>query len=92
MPQLVISCVSNRRESLKIKTYLMLDIDIFIGLNPGLNNISTLLNTVAPNVTLSRTNLPPDSQLMLQQQLSPGQRNAPFSPQSNPGRFSSLKH
>ncbi|XP_058974349.1 serine-rich adhesin for platelets-like isoform X2 [Musca domestica] len=54
-------------------------------LNPGLNNISTLLNTVAPNVTLSRTNLPPDSQLMLQQQLSPGQRNAPFSPQSNPG-------
>ncbi|XP_073823814.1 basic helix-loop-helix family member taiman isoform X2 [Musca autumnalis] len=61
-------------------------------LNPGLNNISTLLNTVAPNVTLSRTNMPPDSQLspnfaqnMLQQQLSPGQRNAPFSPQSNPG-------
>lgn len=47
---------------------------------------------MAPNVTLSRTNMPPDSQLspnfaqtMLQQQLSPGQRNAPFSPQSNPG-------
>ncbi|KAM7353185.1 basic helix-loop-helix family member taiman isoform 2-T3 [Cochliomyia hominivorax] len=56
-------------------------------LNP---NIGTLLNTVAPNVTLSRTNMPPDSQLspnyaqtMLQQQLSPGQRTAPFSPQSN---------
>ncbi|KAI8115207.1 Nuclear receptor coactivator 2 [Lucilia cuprina] len=58
-------------------------------LNP---NIGTLLNTVAPNVTLSRTNMPPDSQLspnfaqtMLQQQLSPGQRNANFSPQSNTG-------
>ncbi|XP_065358468.1 homeotic protein female sterile [Calliphora vicina] len=58
-------------------------------LNP---NIGTLLNTVAPNVTLSRTNMPPDSQLspnfaqtMLQQQLSPSHRNAPFSPQSNPG-------
>lgn len=51
-----------------------------------------MLNTVAPNVTLSRTNMPPDSQLspnfaqtMLQQQLSPGQRNTAFSPQSNPG-------
>ncbi|XP_037813441.1 serine-rich adhesin for platelets [Lucilia sericata] len=58
-------------------------------LNP---NIGTLLNTVAPNVTLSRTNMPPDSQLspnfaqtMMQQQLSPGQRNANFSPQSNTG-------
>ncbi|XP_011181235.2 nuclear receptor coactivator 2 isoform X4 [Zeugodacus cucurbitae] len=63
-------------------------------LNPNINNIGSLLNnTVAPNVALSRTNLPPDSQLspnfaqnlLQQQQLSPGQRNAPFSPQSNAG-------
>ncbi|XP_049311205.1 nuclear receptor coactivator 2 isoform X12 [Bactrocera dorsalis] len=63
-------------------------------LNPNINNIGSLLNnTVAPNVALSRTNLPPDSQLspnfaqnlLQQQQLSPGQRNAPFSPQTNAG-------
>ncbi|XP_037930649.1 transcription activator MSS11-like [Teleopsis dalmanni] len=62
-------------------------------LNPGINNIGTLLNTtVAPNVSLSRTNMPSDSQLspnfaqsMMQQQLSPGQRNALFSPQPNQG-------
>ncbi|XP_020713485.1 uncharacterized protein LOC101453682 isoform X4 [Ceratitis capitata] len=64
-------------------------------LNPNINNIGSLLNnTVAPNVALSRTNLPSDSQLspsftqsllQQQQQLSPNQRNASFSPQSNPG-------
>ncbi|XP_053960234.1 nuclear receptor coactivator 3 isoform X2 [Anastrepha ludens] len=64
-------------------------------LNPSINNIGSLLNnTVAPNVALSRTNLPPDSQLspsfaqsllQQQQQLSPGQRNAAFSPQANTG-------
>ncbi|XP_067620107.1 nuclear receptor coactivator 2 isoform X2 [Eurosta solidaginis] len=63
-------------------------------LNPNINNIGSLLNnTVAPNVALSRTNLPPDSQLspsfaqslLQQQQLSPGQRNTPFSPQTNAG-------
>ncbi|XP_018788212.1 PREDICTED: nuclear receptor coactivator 3 isoform X2 [Bactrocera latifrons] len=63
-------------------------------LNPNINNIGSLLNnTVAPNVALSRTNLPPDSQLspnfaqnlLQQQQLSPGQRNAQFSPQTNAG-------
>ncbi|XP_017469858.1 PREDICTED: nuclear receptor coactivator 2 isoform X1 [Rhagoletis zephyria] len=64
-------------------------------LNPSINNIGSLLNnTVAPNVALSRTNLPPDSQLspsfaqsllQQQQQLSPGQRTASFSPQANAG-------
>lgn len=57
-------------------------------------------NTVAPNVALSRTNLPPDSQLspnfpqnlLQQQQLSPGQRNAPFSPQSNAGQLPAKKN
>lgn len=36
---------------------------LIVGMNPGLNNINNLLNTVAPNVSLSRTNLPLDSQL-----------------------------
>lgn len=65
------------------------------GINAGsINNIGSLLNqtVVAPNVSLSRTNLPADAQLspnfaqtLMQQQLSPG-RSAPFSPQPNQGK------
>lgn len=58
-----------------------------------MSNIGSLLNnTVAPNVSLTRSGLP-DSQLspgfpqsLMQQQLSPGQRGAPFSPQQNQGK------
>lgn len=65
---------------------------ILAGMNAGLNNIGSLLNTTgAPNVSLSRTNLPSDAQLspnfaqtLMQQQLSPG-RSAPYSPQPNQG-------
>ncbi|XP_037909324.1 nuclear receptor coactivator 3 isoform X2 [Hermetia illucens] len=63
-----------------------------LSLNPGMSNIGSLLNnTVAPNVSLARSTLP-DSQLspgfpqnLIQQQLSPSQRGAPFSPQQGQG-------
>lgn len=61
----------------------------------GISNYESLLNNVPPNVSLQRsTNVVADSQLspsytqsMMQQQLSPSQRGAPFSPQSNTGRL-----
>lgn len=60
----------------------------------GISSYESLLNNVPPNVSLQRSsNAAPDSQLspgfnqnMIQQQLSPSQRGAPFSPQSNSGK------
>lgn len=59
----------------------------------GISNYESLLNNVPPNVSLQRsTNVVADSQLspsytqsMMQQQHSPSQRGAPFSPQSSTG-------
>lgn len=63
--------------------------------NVGISSYESLLNNVPPNVSLQRSSsVVNDSQLspgfnqnMIQQQLSPSPRGAPFSPQSNPGKF-----
>lgn len=64
----------------------------------GISNYESLLNNVPPNVSLQRsTNVVADSQLspsytqsmmqQQQQQHSPSQRGAPFSPQPSTGLF-----
>lgn len=78
----------------------LLNLFYSVGLsNSGVQSMDSLLNTVAPNVTLqSRGKMVPDSQQLspnytqslMHQQLSPNQQrnnNAPFSSQPNQSEF-----